>query len=450
MKRTQQQPERPSKRTSLKGKQLSVREITKKELADWKELAGRFHYMGEGHPAGDTMRLVVECEGEWLGLFLWGSAAYRLKDRDAWIGWNPAQQAQRQKLVVQNRRFVMLGEQGASPNLASRMLGLVIRELPEMWEKKFGYQPLLAETFSDIEARAGTCYKAAGWLALGESRGYSRHRADYFVPNDRPKKIWVKPLRPNAVKGLRAPEVPAECAKGAGSDADGVMPVNVGKIDSLQDWLRRVRDPRAGNTVFRIDSMLLIITLAIFSGHRNLVQIVRFGNRMTLRQREAVGLPRYRKDSRYRKVPSYSAFYNLLRQMDVDEFARVLNDWLAHHEGSLPAALALDGKFIRETVGLVCMVDHETGAPHAMGKASQKEGEGQDCELKAGQRLIRERKELNNKVITADALHLQADTARDILERGGEYILQAKGNQKTTRREAEVLTSDLSPFLPGP
>ncbi|AKJ65417.1 Druantia anti-phage system protein DruA [Kiritimatiella glycovorans] len=82
-----------------------------------KELAGKFHYMGEGHAGGDTMRL-VEAYGEWMALFLWGSAAYRLKDRDAYIGWSGPQRALRQKLIVQNRRFTLLVDRGAHPNLA--------------------------------------------------------------------------------------------------------------------------------------------------------------------------------------------------------------------------------------------------------------------------------------------------------------------------------------------
>ena len=38
-----------------------------------------------------------------------------------------------------------------------------------------------------------------------------------------------------------------------------------------------------------------------------------------------------------------------------------LSLWLQQHTGSLPAALVLDGKFIRDTVGFVCSADHETG-----------------------------------------------------------------------------------------
>ena len=60
---------------------------------------------------------------------------------------------------------------GERRNLASECLGLVARELPRLWLRKFRYRPLLAETFCDIERTAGTCYKAAGWIPLGQTQG---------------------------------------------------------------------------------------------------------------------------------------------------------------------------------------------------------------------------------------------------------------------------------------
>lgn len=447
MKTSLQSTCRHSAPSPLSGKPLHIREIKKSELARFKLLAGTFHYMGEGHAAGDTLRLVVEADGEWVALFLWGSAAYRLKDRDEWIGWNEAQRAQRQKLIVQNRRFVLLMPPGEHPNLASRILGQMVRELPGLWVDRFGYRPLLAETFSDIEAREGTCYKASGWLALGKTKGFSRHRADFYVPNDRPKKLWIRQLCKDAALLLHSPKIPDDCLKGANSDADGVMPLSLPHMESLHEMLCKVPDPRARNSVFHIGAMLSIVAMAIFSGHRNLVQVVRFAERMHSNHRKALGLPRYSPEGSYRKTPSYNAFYSLLRQLDLDEFARMLSLWLQQHTGSLPAALALDGKFIRDTVGLVCLADHETGVPRSMAKASKKEGAGEDCEMKASQRMIRQQTSLTGTIITADALNCQKDTARDIVERGGEFILQVKDNQKTVCRSAELKTENLAPLF---
>ncbi len=388
-------------------------------------------------------------EGEWLGLLMWGSAAYRLKPRDEFIGWTATQRAQRQKLIVQNRRFLLLADRGQHPNLASRILGAAVRKLPRLWVEAFGYEPLLAETFTDIEAYEGTCYKASGWQPLGLTKGYSRHRADFYVPNDRPKKLWVRQLRKDAPAQLRAIELTQGCRKGAQSDADGVLPLQKLQIESLHQALCKVPDPRARNRSFHIGSILSIVAMAIFSGHHNLVQIVRFANRLRNDQRKELGLPRFSKDSSYRKVPSYKVFYNLLRKLDIDAFAQCLSQWLARHAGTLPAALALDGKFIRNTVGVVCLVDHETGTPRAMAKASQKEGEGKECEIKVAQRMIRGESDLSNTIITADALHAQRRTAGDIVQRGGEFILQAKDNQKTVHNLAAKLTKDRAPLLPA-
>jgi len=448
MKTTSKHQKQCSELKSLSRNPVQIRVIRAKERKRFKQLMGEYHYLGEGHSAGDTMRMVAERDGEWLGLLMWGSACYRLKPRDEFIGWTATQRARRQKLVVQNRRFALLAERGQHPNLASHILGAAVRELPRLWYEAFGYQPLLAETFSDIEAFEGTCYKASGWQGLGKSKGYSRHRADFYVLNDRPKKLWVRELRPDAPALLRAMTIPEECLKGADSDADGVLPMRKPQVESLHEALCKVPDPRASNRSFHIGAVLSLVAMAIFSGHTNLVQIVRFANRLHNDQRKALGLPIFAKGSSYRKIPSYKVFYNLLRKLDIDAFAQCLSQWLSQHSGALPTALALDGKFIRDTVGVVCLVDHETGVPRAMIKASKKEGEGKDCEIKAAQRMIKNQSDLSNTVTTADALHAQRRMVGAIVERGGEFIVQAKDNQKTVHKTAAKLTANLSPLLP--
>lgn len=450
MKTIQKRQRRRSGSSTLSGKPLEIRAVGATERSRFDRLLGKYHYLGETRPVGDAMRMVAQIEGEWVGLLMWGSAAYRLKPRDEFIGWTPTQRARRQKLVVQNRRFLLLSKRAEHPNLASRILGAAVRELPRLWFEAFGYEPLLAETFTDIEAYEGTCYKASGWQPLGKTKGYSRDRADFYVPNDRPKKLWIRELRRDAAGLLGAMELPEECRKGAESDADGVLPLQKKQIESLHEALCKVPDPRARNRSFHIGSILTIVAMAIFSGHQNLVQIVRFANRLRNDQRKELGLPRFNPDSSYRKVPSYKVFYNLLRKIDIEAFAQCLSRWLAEHSGTLPTALALDGKFIRNTVGVVCLVDHENGVPCAMARASKKEGEGHDCEIKAAQRMIERQSDLSNTLITADALHAQRRTAHDIVQQGGEFILQAKDNQKTVHELAATLTQDLVPLLPAP
>lgn len=431
-------------------KMLTIRKIRGRELKRFKKLEGEYHYMGETRSGGDTLRLVAEEDGEWVALMVWGSACYRLKDRDAHVGWTSSLRARRQKLVVQNRRFTLLAERGGRPNLASQVLGLAARELPALWRKSFGYEPLLAETFCDRETSAGTCYRAAGWTPLGMTKGFSRSRqtADYYVPNGRPKALWVKDLRPGARAALCSAALPPECVRGADSDAYGVLPLPGPLVESLHDALCRVRDPRGSNRVYHIGAMLTLLVMGVMAGHKDLKPIVKHCGKLTQRQRVALGLPRFDRKGggNYRKTPGYTAFYSLLRQLPPDDFAAVLGAWIRAHEGRLPRQLALDGKFIRDVAGLVSLADAESGVPVAMAAASQKEGEGEKCELAVGRGLVREL-DLSDALVSADALHCQQETVREITLSGGEALVQVKGNRKKILAACGAVAAGRAPLF---
>lgn len=147
-------------------------------------------------------------------------------------------------------------------------MGAALRVLREQWEKRFGYRPLLAESFTDPEAYAGTCYKASNWEAVGYSAGYSRHRADFYIANDRPKKLWLRPLVPDARRELRAVRVPRECQAGLCPAPSGTLPVRAGEMDSLLEVFRRSPDPRASHIRYRIGPVLTILAMALLAGRR--------------------------------------------------------------------------------------------------------------------------------------------------------------------------------------
>ena len=428
---------------------LTIRKILKKEHKHFGELEGQYHYMGETRSGGDTLRLVIEEDGVWKALMVWGSACYRLKDRDAWIGWTPTMRAERQKLVVQNRRFTILAKKGAEPNLGSRSLALAVRELPRLWHEAFGYEPLLAETFCDMEASAGTCYRAAGWTPLGMTKGFSRSRQtrDFYIPNGKPKTLWVKALREGTADILCGTDIPYECRMGTGSDAWGVLPLDTDFCESLHEALCRVPDPRKANSSFHIGALLTLLTLGVMGGHRDLAPIVRMAQRLTQKQRIMLGLPLFKKGSTYRKTPSYSAFRNLFLRLNPDDFARVLGEWLRANEGALPRQLAMDGKFIGTTVGIVSLADAVTGVPVAMASASEKEGEGKKCELRVARELVRSI-DLTGAVVSSDALHCQQETIREIILSGGEALVQVKNNQKAALKSCEAISDAYPPLLP--
>lgn len=408
------------------------------------------HYLGAGRPVGDYLRQVVEVEGKPAALLVWGPACYALKDRDLWICWSVPQRVERLKLIVQNRRFLLLEPKGGCPNLASQALGAALRVLPEQWQQCFGYRPLLAESFTDPEAHAGTSYKASNWEAVGYSAGYSRHRADFYIANERPKRLWLRPLVPEAGQLLRAAQVPEDCVGGLSPWPCGTLPLKAREMDWLLDVFRKAPDPRDTNTRYRIGPVLTLIAMALLAGRRDIAEIARFAPKLSQAQRRRLGLPLKRGRRAFYEVPSYSVFYQVLTRMDPEPFATLLNGWLQSRSGTLPQALAMDGKMIREHLGLLSLAQHEDGAPQAMAIYDQKQGT-QRCEQTAAALLLEKLPPWDGKIITADPLHCQRPHARSIAEKGGDYLFQIKGNQPHLLHQAQSLDAlKDTPFLPTP
>jgi hypothetical protein len=404
------------------------------------------HYLGQTPPVGDFLRQVIVREGVWVALLVWGPAALKLKDREKWIGWNSAMASERLKLVAQNRRYLLLHDRGSEPNLASQALAAACRALPGQWEQHFGYQVLIAESFTDPEGYTGTCYKACGWEPVGFTEGNSRHRRDLYLPNDRPKCLWLKELCPRARSKITAAPLAPQHARGHTPPVQGVLGLTQAQRHSLRWALQKAPDPRARNSRFAIGPILAIVTMAVMGGALQITQIARFANRLTQKQRAQLGLPR-KAGTQFYRVPSYSVFYDVLTRLDCDAFATHLNTWMAQSLDALPQTLAMDGKMIKDIVGTLSLVEVEDGSPVAMAVIDSKEAT-QRCEMKMAQKLIENMPSLEGKTVTADPLHCQKDTARAILGKGGEYLLQIKGNQPGLREVAEVKSSPQPPLLP--
>jgi len=409
------------------------------------------HYLKESRPVGDFLRQAVVLDEQWVAVLAWGACSYALQDRDEWIGWTRPLRAARQKLLVQNRRF-LIPDKSRKPNLASRVLAAAVRALPKQWHEEFGYSPVLAETFTDIELFEGTCYKAAGWLPVGQSKGYGRHRADFYHFHGRPKKLWLKPLGGLSVdeaRTLLCGPLPQVCKRGAKSSASGLLPIPVSQAYSLVQALQKLPDPRRNNRRFRCGSVLCIVAMAILSGCKNLSEIHRFGQRLKPKHRARLGLPRDKKHPKLIEVPSYKVYYNLLCQLPLDEFAKVLTDWLQAEHGRLPSSLAIDGKMIRDVIGILSLSDHDTGVPVVVAVQTEKEGEGKHCELEVGKRTLAEHSAImDGTLVTSDALHTQKPNAINVSDAGGNYLFQVRDNRPKLRKLAETKAA-ATPFLPS-
>lgn len=370
-----QQPKtKNSSRGAIPAKKIQIITITPAEHARFDALCGDLHYLGAAKPIGHFLRQAAVFEGEWIALLAWGPPCYSLQDRDEWIGWHPAQRAQRLNLIAQNRRFLLLHERGSAPNLASKVLAAAMKALPGQWRECFGYEPVMAETFTDLERFHGTCYKACGWIEAGESQGFGRDAIDFYVYHGKIKRLWVKELAPEARAMLCATQLPEDIPPEALSRTHGQLPFKAGQLRSLFEALQQVPDPRTRSSRIRLGSILAIAAMALLCGYRNTSEIARFAQRLTQPQREKLGLPVKKGTRSFREVPNYQFFYRLLCKVDPDSLAERLTDWLRTQSGSLPGALAMDGKFIRDTVGVLSLADHETGVPEAMAICSKKRG----------------------------------------------------------------------------
>jgi len=175
---------------------------TRKMACLWKEYMHRYHYLAYKVLAGAQLRYFIQSRSGLLGAISFSAAAWKIAPRDQWIGWNDLQRQENLPLIVSNSRFLIF-PWVKSKNLASKVLALAARQLPGDWQLKHGYQPVLLETFVETKRFAGTCYKAAGWIDVGQTQG--RGKCDRYNQNWLPiKKIFMYPLCPDFRQKLYA------------------------------------------------------------------------------------------------------------------------------------------------------------------------------------------------------------------------------------------------------
>ncbi len=331
--------------STSKAERLDAIEVTVAHSAsDWRQAKaalGREHGLGAGREAGDRLCQLVRQDGRLVAVLVWCAAAWHLKARDETVGWDAVTRSKRLKLVVQLRRFLVL-EATRRPNLASQCLGAGMRELVSQWESQHGYRPLLAESFSDPESHAGTVYKATNWVQAGLTKGYSQDHTDFYVPNGRPKKLWLKELAPKACVLMCARELPQACQGAEGEGGGARSPLKVSQLRSLRDAFREVPDPRSATSRRHpLAAMLGLIALGLLMGARDVLDIWRKVACLTQSQREALGLAVRDKQSGRLTMPGYDALNDLLGAMDPAAYARALTVFLQTHAGLLPRSLAL-------------------------------------------------------------------------------------------------------------
>jgi hypothetical protein len=172
----------------------------------FKQYVDRYHYLRYRIPFGAHLRYLVESSqlpGRYLACLQFSSPAWMMAPRDAWIGWNVQQRKRNLQFVVSNSRFLIL-PWVLVRGLASKILSLAARRLPQDWHALYGYRPLLLETLVDRSRYRGTAYKAGNWIHLGGTQGRGRMDRDHATHSQAIKDIFVYPLCRHAREQLRS------------------------------------------------------------------------------------------------------------------------------------------------------------------------------------------------------------------------------------------------------
>lgn len=164
-----------------------------KEMTRWRAYIDRYHMLKYKTVFGSRLQYFVKSGDTELGCLQFSASSWALSERDKWIGWSVDDRKARLNLIVNNSRFLIFPWVQIR-NLASKALSLAAKQIQKDWLREYCYAPVLLETFVDLAHFKGTCYKAANWVYLGETKG--RGRMDRYKQRALSKKaIFMYPLQ---------------------------------------------------------------------------------------------------------------------------------------------------------------------------------------------------------------------------------------------------------------
>jgi len=424
---------------------LQVRLGLPTEQARWNNLVRQHHYLKNANLVGEQLRYVVtDAIGTWLALIGWSAAALHLKARDQAIEWTEEQRERRLHFLAQNSRFVSLAKRQQLPNLATRAMRLCLQRLSADWQARYKHPLLMVESFVGPQLFHATAYKAGGWQALGYSAGFKRVAEDFYQRHNRPKELWVRELHPRAWQWLRAGQLPAHLAPyekptpPACATKTGQMPSLFERFNQVEDWRQPIGKRHKLSTVMAI--VALACLAGVGQGYR---AVSRFAKRLTKLQRRALHCWVH-PDTGQSQVPSEAVFQRVLQAIPRSQIEALALQWQNDLLGAVPAtdAVVIDGKEVRG--GDVMLVN-------AIAQPSQRllgvePVANKTNEIPTARTLIK-RLDLRGRMTQLDGMHTQHQTVQQILyDKGGDYTLILRENQKTLRKTAQqLLPAELPP-----
>jgi len=167
----------------------------------YNSLIQQHHYLGYRQIVGNHLKYMAFIGEQPVACLGWGSAAWSVKSRDAFIGWDKPTKENNLHFVANNTRFLILPWVNVK-FLASKVLALNARRISDDWLKIYNHHAHLLETFVEKDRFKGTCYKAANWIRVGQTKGTAKRGHDHLF-HGKIKDVYLYPLRKDFRKKLK-------------------------------------------------------------------------------------------------------------------------------------------------------------------------------------------------------------------------------------------------------
>ncbi len=139
----------------------------------WDHMVRTYHYLGYHQMIGPRIKYLALYRDVPIAALSYNRAALKVGARDKYLGWDEEQKLKLLPHVINNNRFLILPWVKIR-YLASHLLSRSLKLLLKDWPVIFGIEPYFVETFVDLNKYRGTCYRAANWCYLGETRGFAK------------------------------------------------------------------------------------------------------------------------------------------------------------------------------------------------------------------------------------------------------------------------------------
>ena len=194
---------------------------------------------------------------------------------------------------------------------------------------------------------------------------------------------------------------------------------------SISQHFKELTDKRViGRTQYYLSDILTIVLCAVISGADGFNDIEMFARCKESFFRTFLELPN--------GIPSHDTINRVMSMLSPDDFSKCFTEWVKSLSKRISGIIAIDGKTLRSSfhnaesrdcLHMVSAWSIENGL--VLGQVQTKE---KSNEIRAIPTLL-SILDIENSVVTIDAMGCQTEIAQKILDGGGDYVLALKGNQ---------------------